>query len=174
MSMPMSESVFLVDAQATNEAGKALGKLIQEQDAFADRACVIFLNGVLGAGKTSFCGGVLAGFGHSGPVKSPTYTLVEPYEFESSAVHHFDLYRLGHPEELDYMGIRDYFSAKVLALIEWPERGEGFLPEADLIVSLSPSGKGRNLQLSAPSPVGESVLGNWHMAITKLLKDVKS
>ena len=167
--MFQAQVVFLSDAEATNVAGKILGQVIQEQNVFDKRACVIFLNGILGAGKTSLCGGVLAGFGYSGPVKSPTYTLVEPYEFTSSMVYHFDLYRLGDPEELDYMGIRDYFVPKSLALIEWPERGQGFLPEADLIVSLSPSAKGRNIRLEASSSVGEHVLSDWYRTIAESL-----
>jgi len=171
--MSQAQVVFLANAEATNVAGKILGQVIQEQNAFDNRACVIFLNGILGAGKTSLCGGILANFGHSGPVKSPTYTLVEPYELASSTVYHFDLYRLGDPEELDYMGIRDYFVPKSLALIEWPERGQGFLPEADLIVSLSPSATGRNIQLEASSSAGEHVLGDWHRAIAKALQEVK-
>lgn len=163
----MSKPVFLKDASATHSAGKILGEVISCSDVSEKKAFIVFLNGVLGAGKTSFCGGVLAAFEHSGPVKSPTYTLVEPYEMPSKHVYHFDLYRLGDPQELDYMGIRDYFSQDSIALIEWPERGRGFLPDADLIVSLSVSAKGRDLMVNALSSAGNGVLTHWQ----KLLVD---
>ncbi len=125
---------------------------------------VIFLQGQLGAGKTTLTRGILRSVGHSGAVKSPTYTLVEPYEYEQP-VYHFDLYRLGEPEELEYMGIRDYFSMGNLCVIEWPERGVGFLPLADLEVTIavieddSRKGEtGRALKLEAQTSRGESIL----------------
>ena len=115
---------------------------------------VIFLRGDLGAGKTTFSRGFLRGRGYDGSVKSPTYTLVEPYEsVPGGPVFHLDLYRLGDARELAYLGLGDYFSKQGILLIEWPERAEAQLPPATLDVTLTPEGSGRKATVRAADPV---------------------
>ena len=122
----------------------------------------IYLNGDLGAGKTMFVGGVLQGLGFSGAVKSPTYTLVEPYEFSEFTVYHFDLYRLRAAEELEFLGIRDYSAAGGVLIVEWPQRGEGFLPAADVVCAFTiGADTARTLSLSAHTAVGNAMLERY-------------
>lgn len=155
-----SGAIYLADEAATVAFGKRLG------DA-AKQGTIIFLRGDLGAGKTTLCRGVLQAFGHQGAVKSPTYTLVEPYQFDKQCVYHFDLYRLGDPEELEYMGIRDYFSAQSLCLVEWPERGAGYLPPVDMEIFLTVASDhlgGREISCQTKSPRGEQI---WQQLFSK-------
>ncbi|SHF78844.1 tRNA threonylcarbamoyladenosine biosynthesis protein TsaE [Microbulbifer donghaiensis] len=153
----------LVDEDATVAAGEALGRACLA--AGMHSGLTLFLHGQLGAGKTTFCRGVLRAFGHRGAVKSPTYTLVEPYDLGEQRVYHFDLYRLGDAEELEFMGVRDYFAPHSLSLVEWSERGAGVLPEPDLELELEVLDRGRQLQLVAHSRPGAAVLD----ALYKLL-----
>ncbi|MCX2982726.1 tRNA (adenosine(37)-N6)-threonylcarbamoyltransferase complex ATPase subunit type 1 TsaE [Halieaceae bacterium IMCC14734] len=133
----------------------ALGARLYEA---LDVGSVVYLKGELGMGKTTLSRGIVQAAGHTGAVKSPTYTLVEPYQLAEGTLYHFDLYRLGDAEELEFMGIRDYFIDFRLALIEWPERGAGFLPPADLVVTIQPELPGRRLHLQAQSPQGRACL----------------
>ncbi|MBK1702354.1 tRNA (adenosine(37)-N6)-threonylcarbamoyltransferase complex ATPase subunit type 1 TsaE [Thiococcus pfennigii] len=119
---------------------------------------LVFLEGDLGTGKTTLVRGILQGLGHTGAVKSPTYTLIEPYELAGRSVYHLDLYRLGDPEELDYLGLRDLLAEDALVLVEWPERGAGALPPPDLRVRIAYAGEGRRLELDAGTARGEAAL----------------
>lgn len=122
--------------------GKVLVDSLLSSEIADNRSLTVFLNGDLGMGKTSLTKGILRAYGFEGRVKSPTYTLVEPYEFENEIFYHFDLYRLAEPEELEFIGGRDYFDAsdadgkRRVCIVEWSERGRGFLPSPDLIVSI--------------------------------------
>jgi len=122
------------------------------------KTALIFLGGDLGAGKTTICRGILQAFGYDGVVKSPTYTLVESYDQGLLKVHHFDLYRLGSAEELEFFGIRDYFHQNGCCLVEWPERGHGFLPMADLQISIIATHEGREIKICSETDMGDLLL----------------
>lgn len=129
-------SFLLTNEHETVALGLALSELLS-------LPFVIYMYGDLGAGKTTFVRGLLQGMGHQGAVKSPTYTLVEPYNLQNKAVYHFDLYRLADPEELEFIGIREYYDDDALLIFEWPDKGEGMIPEADLVIELEYMDRGR-------------------------------
>ncbi len=145
--------------------GETLGEVLSTVSRQA--VLVIYLQGELGAGKTTICRGVLQACGHSGAVKSPTYTLVEPYDLPGASVYHFDLYRLGDPEELEYMGIRDYFEPGNICLIEWPGKGQGILQTADLEITISVVPGGRRLSLMPHTVEGEAVVAEVGTSLTE-------
>jgi len=155
VSIVGNERRFFLEGEAeTEELGNKLARLAKQ----SSQGLIVFLEGDLGMGKTTLSRGVIKGLGHKGAVKSPTYTLVEPYEDLILPAYHFDLYRLGDPEELEYMGIRDYFNGESICLIEWPERGKGLLPQADLEIHLEHQGEGRSAVVRAGSEQGVSLL----------------
>lgn len=152
-------TLFMADEQAMTDLGGVLARITQGHG-------LIFLDGDLGAGKTTLSRGIIRGLGHVGAVKSPTFTLVEPYEIGGIRAFHFDLYRLVDPEELEFLGIRDYFDDDALCLIEWPEKGAGFLPKPDLTITISPQDSGRSLTILSQGSRGEA----WCAALALEIK----
>jgi tRNA threonylcarbamoyladenosine biosynthesis protein TsaE len=132
--------VVLNSEQQTEAFGAELWSTLPEKN-------IIFLRGTLGAGKTTLVRGFLRKAGFEGAVKSPTYTLVEEYNIAGRKIFHFDLYRLNDPEELEWIGIQDYFAENAVCFIEWPEMGVGWLPEADVEIEITPEGQGRVLEI---------------------------
>ena len=143
--------IDVADADAMEALGAAMARQIAT-------GLVIYLVGDLGAGKTTLVRGFLRGCGYSGRVRSPTYTLIEPYDIALDApvqtLYHLDLYRLGDPEELEWIGIRDLMTGTELLLVEWPEQGQGALPPADLVIAIDYRDTGRQLDLRATSERG--------------------
>lgn len=125
-----------------------------------DAPCIVFLEGDLGAGKTTLVRGFLRERGYTGAVRSPTYTLVEPYPLTDETVYHLDLYRLADAEELEYLGLRDMLQPRNILLIEWPERGHGWLPQPDLELHIRHQQDGRKIMLQANTAAGERVIRN--------------
>ena len=152
-------TLFLGDEAATLAAGARLGRRLQAV-ALRDPPSVgvhIHLRGQLGAGKTTLVRGLLRELGVSGAVKSPAYTLVEPYQASGLHLFHFDLYRIADPEELELLGARDHFVPGAVCLFEWPERGEHWLPRPDLTLHLRPVGDGRGLLVEAAGALGKAL-----------------
>ena len=118
-----------VDAAATEALGERLARILETGQQ-------LWLRGALGSGKTTLVRGILHGLGHTGPVTSPTYTLVEPYALSFGTVFHFDLFRVRDPEELELLGIRDYMDGRALCLVEWPERASAMLAKPDFEIFL--------------------------------------
>lgn len=142
--------MFLADSDATEALGQALART---RPPFA----VVHLQGDLGAGKSTLARALLRALGVTGAIRSPTYTLVERYPVEGGEAWHLDLYRIGDAGELEFLGLDE--GAAVLWLVEWPERGTGALPPADLLAVLEVDGAGRSVDLRAASEQGEQWLG---------------
>ena len=145
----------LADEQATVAFGVTMADVVRNT---LEKGIIVYLNGDLGAGKTTLTRGFVQGMGHKGNVKSPTYTLVEPYELPPWHVYHFDLYRLADPEELEFMGIRDYFAPHCSCFIEWPENGAGLLAEPDVIINLAYQDEHRILAIEACTDIGRNLM----------------
>jgi tRNA threonylcarbamoyladenosine biosynthesis protein TsaE len=143
--------LFLENEKETLEFGKSLSALIPND-------FIIYLSGELGTGKTTIVRGFLNGLGYTKAIKSPTYTLVESYEIQDKQIHHFDFYRITDTEELELIGIRDYFSKDSICFIEWPERAQGFLPKPDLFCSLQMKNSGRHVILECCSKRSETCM----------------
>ncbi len=146
-------SAIVIDRMHPNKATE-----LSRNPGFQIIGAIIYLEGDLGAGKTTLTRGLMRGFGYEGAVKSPTYTIIEPYEFEKSKIYHFDLYRLTHAEEVEYLGAEEYFSSANLCLIEWPEKGLGSIPPADLVIQLTQRGIGRSLNCKNQSKKGLKII----------------
>jgi tRNA threonylcarbamoyladenosine biosynthesis protein TsaE len=149
----MSLDLNLPNAAATTALGAALAR-----NAAAGRT--LYLRGDLGTGKTTLVRGLLRGLGHAGRVKSPTYTLVEPYMLSSLHFYHFDFYRLKDQGEWESGGFREYFSPQAMCVVEWPERAEGLLPPPDLEVRLEFAGEARRATVEAHTAAGKAWLSS--------------
>jgi len=144
-------------ALANEQATLAFGRMIASEGCL-NQGGVLYLQGQLGAGKTTFVRGILSGLGYLDAVLSPTYTLVQVYELAGRSIVHVDLYRLSHPEELEHIGVRDYFHKESICLVEWPEKGAGYLPEADVECHIQEQGQGRVLICTANTGRGNKIL----------------
>ncbi|MEE2983354.1 MAG: tRNA (adenosine(37)-N6)-threonylcarbamoyltransferase complex ATPase subunit type 1 TsaE [Pseudomonadota bacterium] len=147
----MERRFELNNAAATEALGARLAQA-------CPRGSLIFLHGELAAGKTTLARGYIKALGHEGAVKSPTFTLVESYDLGVGTVHHFDLYRITAPEELDYIGIEDYVDGCADCLVEWAEKGTNVLPPGDVEVWLAVVERGRRAVLKGASKRGADVI----------------
>jgi len=136
-----SESTYLPDEAATISFGRELATRLEP-------GVLVYLSGDLGAGKTTLVRGILRGLGHSGSVKSPTYTLLEPYELSTLAVYHFDFYRIGDARELEFIGIDELMDSDAVKLVEWPERAAQRIPAADVQITLQIENEGRRIEVA--------------------------
>jgi len=158
MSEPALARRRLADAAATARAASELGAVLLR---YPEAAVSLHLRGELGAGKTTFARGLLHALGHQGRVPSPTYTLVEPYVAAGREIWHLDLYRVGDGAELDYLGLDGFDSPGAILLVEWPERGEDYLPTNDLQILFQIKSQARDLTISPLTEMGRQLLDAW-------------
>lgn len=151
-------NVALPTPADTDRLGRQLAQALEVHA----QGAVITLAGELGAGKTALARATIQALGHTGPVVSPSYTLIEPYDLPGRRLHHLDLYRLGDPEELEFLGIRDICIEADLVLVEWADRGAGFLPAPDLDITLEYRGEGRSAHLQSHSAAGRRVVATLY------------
>ena len=150
-SVKETSAVFLNGESAMVSFGENLATYLSE-------GMLITLKGDLGAGKTTLSRGLFRGLGHRGAVKSPTYTIVEPYNLSFGMVYHFDLYRVNDPQELDYIGFSDYLDTAALSVVEWPEHGRDYLSEVDVHLTIGHRLNGRTIVLEARSEMGKNFI----------------
>ncbi|UAA38963.1 tRNA (adenosine(37)-N6)-threonylcarbamoyltransferase complex ATPase subunit type 1 TsaE [Paraneptunicella aestuarii] len=154
----MQSQVALSSEQETELFAQSVARCCQQSSEQIRSGLNIHLLGDLGAGKTTFSRGFIQALGYEGRVKSPTYTLVEPYEVGNWLINHFDLYRLADPEELEFIGIRDYTADNTINLIEWPSKGTGMLPPPDIEICIEFTEQGRNIVVKGLTATGDSVI----------------
>lgn len=142
---------FLAEPEDTLALGAALAPCLEP-------GLVVYLSGELGAGKTTLARGLLRSLGYTGPVKSPSYTLVELYKLSRLYLYHFDFYRFNNPAELGEAGFREYFTPAAVCLVEWPEKAAGVLPAADIRIDLEVTGSGRQAGINADTEIGRVCL----------------
>ena len=152
-------AVSLPNVSATESAGHALGRALEAVlvPPQADGAAILGLAGSLGAGKTTLARAALRTLGVAGTVRSPTYTIAEPYETRIGRIWHLDLYRIADPDELEFIAIRDLVSDCTACLVEWPERGRGGLPELDCLLIITSAGDGRRLRFDRRTDLGDAI-----------------
>jgi tRNA threonylcarbamoyladenosine biosynthesis protein TsaE len=148
----MENTFFIPTESAMLALGQTLAKTCGSQGAW------IYLCGELGAGKTTLVRGFLQGLGYQGRVKSPTYTLVEPYELNNISLYHFDFYRISQPAELTYLGLEEYFTCSAICLVEWPDHFMDLLPVPDILAFFNTAAEGRQLRLASKTPRGVALL----------------
>jgi tRNA threonylcarbamoyladenosine biosynthesis protein TsaE len=136
-----AQTVHLADEAATIDYGRKLA-------AHLEPGMLVCLTGELGAGKTTLVRGILRGLGHPGSVKSPTYTLLEPYELPTLTLYHFDFYRIGDSRELEFIGIDELMDSQAVKIVEWPERAAERIPPADVRISLELEDEGRRVSVA--------------------------
>ena len=151
-------TVVVADAAGTEALGAAVA------DALGGRGLLLALRGELGTGKTTFARGLLRRLGVVGSIRSPTYTLIEPYDVDGRAVHHLDLYRIANPDELELMGTRDLLADGGLVVVEWPERAGRSLPQADLALHFEHAPTGRRVALEPGTAAGRNVFEALQLA----------
>lgn len=167
MREPGAEILNVGSAEQMQVLGRAIGVAVDATDG----TFIIALEGELGAGKTTLVGGILRSYGVTGPVRSPTYTLIEPYETASRAIYHLDLYRLTTPAEVEPLGIRDLLTGSTVLLIEWPSRAAGSIPAADLWIDIAyptTGTEGRRIRLTPHSLKGANAVRHIVAAIPEL------
>ena len=152
----LKRTLQLASEEETLALGRALAPLLEP-------GMTVHLRGDLGAGKTTLVRGVLRGLGYEGRVKSPTFTLLEPYNFSRLYLYHFDFYRFLDPQELEETGFREYFNPQSVCLIEWPEKASQVLPAPDIEINFNIKADGRSVHVSAHTERGQQCIGHMQL-----------